>query len=166
MQIRFLASSFRDGLLSVLGAAMGLCVMLPFPAAAQQKGGDADRSAESPVGRKQPPTILATPPFFIDQLPPPAISCSAVNLASTPIDVTITLVVNDINNNTPPRVATITLQPNAFSAFGPVMFGPQGTFIPPLRAFCKFEASDVTLIRASASVADGGLPVPQFSPAN
>ncbi|MBT2325399.1 hypothetical protein J7E62_24005 [Variovorax paradoxus] len=164
MQVRSLTGArCRQTLLSFLGAATWLCAMAPFPAAAQQKADEADRSADLRAARKQPPTILATPAFFLHTSPPPRILCSAVNLGSTPRDVTITLRAMTIFG-IPPISQTITLQPNAIAGLD--VGGGSGSPVLPIRAFCEFQSSDVTLIRASASVFQGTSGVPEFTPAN
>ncbi|KWT83539.1 hypothetical protein APY03_4532 [Variovorax sp. WDL1] len=136
--------------------------MASFPAAAQHKAGEAERSGESRAARKQPPTILATPAFFVNTNPPPRILCSAVNLGSTPREVTFTLRLR-YGFAPPPAIQTITLQPNAIAGLDGG--GGAGSPVLPVRASCEFQSSDVTLIRASASVFDGTSSVPQFTPA-
>lgn len=166
MQVRSLSGTMcRQAVMSCLGAATWLCAMAPFPAAAQQKTDEPESSAESRAARKQAPTILATPPFLLHFVPPEPVLCSAVNLSTTtPRDVTITLRILTLFD-TPPVIQTITLQPNAFVP-GLSIGGGGNSPVVPYRAFCEFQSSDVTLIRASASVFDGTSRVPQFVPAN
>lgn len=147
---------FRQVVLSCLGAAIWLCAMLPFPAVAQQKADGSERSADS-AARKQPATILATPPFF--QAIRQSVGCSALNIGSTPQDVTFTF---RTQNEFPPLIQTITLQPNSSSGVS------QGIGLPalPVRVFCEFQSSDVTLLRAQGTVFDGNGNVLQIIPAN
>jgi len=144
---------FRQAVLSCLGAAIWLCAMLPFPAAAQQ---NADGSDSAVAERKQPATILATPPFF--QAIGQTAGCAALNIGSTPRDVTFTF---RTQNEFPPVIATITLQPNSSSGVS------QGIGQPalPVRVFCEFQSSDVTLLRAQGTVFGNGN-VLQIIPAN
>jgi hypothetical protein len=98
MRVQSLSGTkFRQAVLPCLGAAIWLYAMAPCPAAAQQKADDA--------ARKHPPTILATPPFGVPNL---QTQCLAVNLGSTPRDVTFTL----LTANGSASVQTITVPSN------------------------------------------------------
>jgi hypothetical protein len=145
---------FGQAVLSCLGAAIWLCSMLPFPAVAQQKAEESGRSADIDA-RKKPATILATPPFF--QAIGQTVGCAALNIGSTPQNVTFTF---RTQNEFPPQIETITVQPNSSAAIG------QGIGLPalPVRVFCEFQASDVTLLRAQGTVFGNG--VLQIIPAN
>ena len=158
MQVRSLKGTrCRQAVLSCLGAAW-LCAMAPFPAAAQQKADEADRSADLRPARKQPPTILATPPFTVAMTQ--LAGCFVVNIGSTPQEVTVIARTDD---GSPPGRATVSLEPKTVS-------GTEASINPTqsVQLSCEFQSSDVTLIRGSGTVfeAFSNHPVLQIIPAN
>jgi len=141
MRVQSLSGTkFRPAVVPCLCAVIWLYAMAPFPAAAQQKADDA--------ARKHPPTILATPPFGVPNL---QTQCLAVNLSSTPRDVTFTLLLADGSA----RVQTITVEPN-------IVRDVEGTG----GNACEFQSGDVTLIRGSGAVLDFNRNALQIIPAN
>ena len=159
MQVRSLTGTrCRQAVLSCLGAATWVCATAPFPVAAQQKADEAASSAELRAVRKQPPTILATPPFTVavTQLA----DCFVVNIGSTTQDVTVTMRTDD---GSPPRVRTFPLPPNDVD-------GSEGSVNPTqtVQISCEFQSSDVTLIRGGVIVTEAfsNHPVLQIIPAN
>jgi hypothetical protein len=141
MRVQSLSGTkFRQAVLPYLGVAVWLYVAALCPAAAQQK---ADGAAP-----KHPPTVLATPPFGVPNL---QTQCLAVNLGSTPRDVTFTLLSADGFAN----VQTITVEPNIVRD----VEGPGGNA-------CVFQSSDVTLIRGSGAILDSNRNALQIIPAN
>ncbi|MBT2325400.1 hypothetical protein J7E62_24010 [Variovorax paradoxus] len=159
MQVRSLKGTrCHKAVLSCLGAATWLCAMAPFPAAAQQKADGADLSADLRPAPKQPPTILATPPFTVAMTQ--LAGCFVVNIGSTPQDVTVIARTDD---GSPPVRATFPVAPNTVSGSEAYINASQ-----PVQLSCEFQSSDVTLIRGSVAVfeAFSNHPVLQIIPAN
>lgn len=143
MRVQSLSGTkFRQAVLSGLGAAIWLYAMASCPAAAQQKADDA--------ARKQPPTILATPPFSLASSQ--TAMCLAVNLGSTPRDVTFTLLTS---NGSAQKVQTITVPSNFVAEVEDIVGNA-----------CEFQSSDVTMIRGSGAVLDSNRNALQIIPAN
>jgi hypothetical protein len=132
---------------------------LAFTAVAQE--GRSGRDGREDRGHGGP-TVLATPAFLINTLPPPRVLCSVINLGPRTREVTTTLRIN--HPAFTPAVQTSTI---GAERFGGLDAGGStgGRPVPPVRGFCEFESSDVSLLRASVSVFDGQNQVPQYAPA-
>ena len=147
MRVRSLTGTRRHlAVLSCLAAAW-LCVMAPLPAAARQNADEAEGSAEQRAARKQPPTILATQPFFL--APTQLVGCFAQNFGPVQ-NIAFTLRAAD---------------GSVVTDFGGAMQEVDLGLTQPAVFYCEFTASDVTPIRASGVVFTGGRILLQVIPA-
>jgi hypothetical protein len=102
---------------------------------------------------KRPPTVLATPPFFLEanQFG----SCSLVNLGTTAREVTLTYHTEETQPDgtpTPDRVITFTIEPTRDQAMR-FPASPPTRSLTPVPAYCKFESTDTSLLRAGGYAA-------------
>jgi hypothetical protein len=129
----------------IVCAAMAIGSMATsLPASADQNGG------------KRTPTVLATPPFFLEanQIG----SCSLVNLGTTAREVTLTYHTEETQPDgtpTPDRVTTFTIEPTRDQAMRFPSFPPSRS-LTPVPAYCKFESTDTSLLRAGGYAATDG----------
>ena len=130
-------------------AAIG-CMATAIPASADQdEHRDGDRG-----GRKKPPTLLATPPLYWNNLQ--SFVCSVVNVGTEPQQVTVTRHTEfrliGGGGPLPDVVETITLPPGPIVSFG---FGVPRVVPFPTGNWCIFESEDTSVLRASAAIRDG-----------
>ncbi|MBT2322792.1 hypothetical protein J7E62_10590 [Variovorax paradoxus] len=128
-------------------AAIG-SMLTPIPASADQN----ERN-----GGKRAPTVLATPPFFLEtnQIG----SCTLVNLGTVPRDVTLTYHTEETQSDgtpTPDQVTTFTIEPTLDRARQFPAFPPSRS-LTPVPAYCKFESADTSLLRGGGYAATDGV---------
>jgi len=128
-------------------AATWLCVVAPLPAAAGQNSDEAEGSAEQRAAHKQPPTILATQPFFL--APTQWVGCFAQNFG--PVQ----------NFAFSLRAADGSIVTDFGGAMQEVDLG----LAQPAAFYCEFTGSDVTPVRASGVVFSGSRILLQVIPA-
>lgn len=118
-------------------AAIGL-MAASIPASADQK----------------PPTLLATPPLYWNNLQ--SFVCSVANVGTAPQQVTVTLHTEfrpiGFGGPFPDFVETITLPPGPIRSFG---FSVPRVVPFPTGTWCIFESADTSVLRASAAIRDG-----------
>jgi hypothetical protein len=106
--------------------------------------------------RKKPPTLLATPPLYIQYLQ--SFVCSVENVGTAPQEVTVTRYTEFTPGGPggepiPGIVTTITLAPGPIQSFA--ISVPR--IVPfPLGNWCTFESADTSVLRASAAILEGG----------
>jgi hypothetical protein len=132
---------------------------LAFTAVAQD--GHSGRNGREDRGRGGT-TVLATPGFLINTLPLTRGLCSVINLGLRPREATTTLRIN--HPAITRSVQASTIDPERFGGLD-AGGGTGGRPVPPVRAFCEFDSSDVSLLGACVSVFDGLNHVPQYAPA-
>jgi hypothetical protein len=105
--------------------------------------------------RKNPPTLLATPPLFWNNLQ--TFVCSVTNVGTAPQEVTVTQHTEFrlIGGGAPlpDTVTTITLPPGPIRSF---TFGVPRIVPFPTGNWCIFESADTSVLRASAAVLESG----------
>lgn len=127
--------------------AIGLMVT-SIPASADQNVNESSGGGS----RKGPPTLLVTPPLFLELLQ--GFSCVVANIGTVPQQVTMTFhtELTVAEHPIPDHVSTFTLQPGSVAGDG-ITPGHQ---VLPVANYCKFESTDTSILRASASISDGG----------
>ena len=116
----------------------------------------ADQNA--PGGRgsgKKPPTLLATPPLYWNNLQ--SFVCSVANVGTAPQEVTVTRHTEfrliGGGGPLPDTVSTFTLPPGPIQSF---TFSVPRVVPFPTGNWCIFESADTSVLRASAAVLEGG----------
>jgi hypothetical protein len=133
-------------------AAIGSMVT-SIPASADQNEGHHERSGGA---GKRAPTVLATPPFFLETNQTGA--CALVNLGAVAREVTVTYHTEETQPDgtpVPDAVTTVTIEPNQERAlrFG---FGMSRS-LTPVPAFCKFQSTDTSLLRGGGYAASDSI---------
>lgn len=134
--------SFAHGV-AVCATAAIASIATSMPASADQNGRGAGKRA---------PTVLATPPFFVEinQVG----SCTLVNLGTVPLEVTLTYHLEATlpdGSPVPDRVTTFTIEPTRDRAMQ-FPSGPSSS-VTAVPAYCKFEAADTSLLRGGGYAA-------------
>jgi hypothetical protein len=131
------------------GAIAAMTILLP--ASADQN--ELQQAGSGPG--KRVPTVLATPPFFLETNQ--VGSCALVNLGAAPREVTLTYHTEEKQQDgtpTPDRVVTFTIEPTRERALRFPAF--RSLSLTPVPAYCKFESTDTRLLRGGGYAATDG----------
>lgn len=137
------------GVAACAAAALGL-MAASIPASADQN----ERADDDRGSRKKPPTLLATPPLYWNNLE--GFICSVANVGTAPQQVTVTMHTEfrliGGGGPFPDIVETITLPPGRIRSFG---FSVPRVVPFPTGNWCVFESADTSVLRASVAIRDG-----------
>ena len=129
-------------------AALGWMATAIPASADQNEGAEGDRGS-----RRKPPTLLATPPLYWNNLQ--RFVCSVTNVGKEPQEVKVTMHTEFRfigGGPLPDLVETITLPPGPIRSFG---FSVPRVVPYPTGNWCIFESADTSVLRASAAILDG-----------
>ena len=124
-----------------------------IPASADQNEGHQERSGGA--GRRAP-TVLATPPFFLETNQTGA--CTLLNLGTVAREVTVTYHTEESQPDgtpTPDAVTIVTIEPNQERAMK-FAFGISRS-LAPVPAYCKFQSNDTSLLRGAGYAASDSI---------
>jgi len=113
----------------------------------------ADQNERSRGAGKRAPTVLATPPFFleINQIG----SCTLVNLGTVPLEVTLTYhreAAQPDGSPVPDVVTTFTIEPTTDRAMK--FPSTPSSSLTPVPAYCKFQSTDTSQLRGGGYAAE------------
>jgi hypothetical protein len=131
---------------------VAVCATAALGSMAASIPASADQNERSRGAGKQTPTVLATPPFFVEinQVG----SCTLVNLGTVPLEVTLTYhmeATQPDGSPVPDRVTTFTFEPTTDRARQ--FPSAPSNFVAPVPAYCKFESTDTRLLRGGGYAA-------------
>ena len=112
----------------------------------------ADQNERSGGAGKRAPTVLATPPFFLETNQTGA--CALLNVGTVAREVTVTYHTEETQPDgspIPDAVTTVTIEPNQERALR-FSFGMSRS-LTPVPAFCKFQSTDTSLLRGGGYAA-------------
>jgi hypothetical protein len=137
-----------QGVAACAAAVLGWMAASMPAAAEQNERADGDRGS-----RKGPPTLLATPPLYWNNLE--SFTCSVANVGAEPQQVTVTMHTEfrliGGAEPFPEIVETITLPPGRIRSFG---FSVPRVVPFPTGNWCIFESADTSVLRGSAAILD------------
>ncbi|MDR6859501.1 hypothetical protein [Variovorax guangxiensis] len=141
---------FAHWMIACAAAAIGTMAMSLSASA------DPNERNHSGGADKRAPTVLATPPFFLETNQIGA--CSLVNLGTVAREVTLTYHTEETQpdgTRTPDQVTTFTIEPMLDRAMKFPAFPPSRS-LTPVPAYCKFESTDTSLLRGGGYAATDG----------
>lgn len=149
--VRFARRPFAHRAAACARAAFAIGLLaIAIPASADQN----ERRDDDRGSRKKPPTLLATPPLYWNNLQ--SFVCSVTNVGTAPQQVTVTRHTEfrliGGGGPLPDTVETITLPPGPIRSFG---FSVPRAVPFPTGNWCIFESADTSVLRASAAIRDG-----------